>query len=184
MRSDPAQTRPTTSRSSPYGWRRRARSDVCTPSQWVGEAESPERGTRRDQVSPHEEVRTYAADARNERDARRMVATCLDAWGMGSERQAFELVASELFANAVCHGRGPVDVRLSADADLIRLEVRDEGGGQPALLAPDPTGERLGGWGLQLVDQLADAWGAEVADGHTLVWAERRHRDAVPTPGR
>jgi len=112
-----------------------------------------------------------------------MVAARLDAWGMESERQALELVVSELFANAVCHGRGPVGVSLSADEDLIRLEVRDEGGGQPALQVPDPTGVRLGGWGLQLVDQLADAWGTEVADGHTLVWAERRRRGAVPSAG-
>lgn len=117
---------------------------------------------------------TFDRDAREGSRARHMVAGALEAWGVGGDRQAVVLMASELFTNAVCHGDGPVEMHVVAEADSVRVEVRDGGGGRPTLRDPDPTGERLGGWGLQLVDQLADAWGSEIGDGHTVVWAERR----------
>jgi signal transduction histidine kinase len=83
----------------------------------------------------------------------------------------------------VRHGAGTVETRLSVDDDVIRVEVRDEGGGRPVLRRPDPNGPEPGGWGLRMVDQLTEAWGAIVDNSRTLVWAERpiRHladRDA------
>lgn len=113
-------------------------------------------------------------------DARRAVGEHLELWGLGTERSALELVASELCTNAILHGDGKVDVRLDADGDLVRLEVSDQGGGHPILQATDPAGAVVGGWGLHLVDQLADAWGSEVRDGHTVVWAERAVRTGRP----
>lgn len=35
-------------------------------------------------------------------------------------------------------------------------------------LAPSPTPAAHGGWGLRIVDELADSWG--VLDGSTKVW--------------
>src|SRR5215207_2214686 len=135
-------------------------------------------------VSRRRTSQVFAPEARNERCARQMVADRLDAWGMTAERPSLELAVSELFANAILHGDGTVGVTLSADHDLIRLEVRDEGGGEPELQPPDPTGTRVGGWGLRLVDQLADAWGSEVSETATVVWMERRHRPAAASaPG-
>jgi anti-sigma regulatory factor (Ser/Thr protein kinase) len=129
-------------------------------------------------VNPRQTVRTFDRDARNGHRARHVVADCLDAWGLAGERQAVEVVVSELFTNAVRHGDGAVEVRLAADGEVIRVEVRDEGGGRPVLRTPDPSGAQPGGWGLHLVGQLADTWGADVRDGRTLVWAERAIRDA------
>lgn len=108
--------------------------------------------------------------------ARRLVADRLDAWGLGAERDAFELVVSELFTNAVRHGAGEVSVRVALDDGVVRVEVADEGGRRPVVRVPDPTGRDPGGWGLRLVGQMTDAWGAEVGEGRTMVWAERAVR--------
>jgi serine/threonine-protein kinase RsbW len=127
-------------------------------------------------VTSRETAQTFDRDPRYGQRARHVVADQLDAWGLGSEREALELVVSELFANAVRHGGGDVEVRLSHDGDVVRLEVSDQGGGRPTLRAPDPSGVTLGGWGLQLVGQLVDDWGSEVTGGRTVVWAERNVR--------
>lgn len=130
-------------------------------------------------------VETFDRDAGAGQHARHVITECLDAWGLAGEQQALQLIISELFTNAVVHGRGPIEVRMSALDDTVRLEVHDHGGGRPVLREPDPTGLDVGGWGLQLVDRLADAWGADVDDGHTLVWVERRARHpAAPASGR
>ncbi len=80
------------------------------------------------------------------------------------------LLVSELVTNSVCYGAGAV-VRLRIDADEragLRCEVLDDGAG---FVPMAPAAERqAGGWGLQLVDGLADRWG--VADGSTHVWFE------------
>jgi anti-sigma regulatory factor (Ser/Thr protein kinase) len=106
--------------------------------------------------------------------ARRTVGTAVEAWGLDEHRQALVLAVSEMVSNAVVHGAGDVEVTLGADDDGIRLEVWDEGGGRPRRRASDPTGGVPGGWGLQLVAELADEWGAEHVEGRTCVWLVRR----------
>ena len=55
--------------------------------------------------------------------------------------------------------------------DALRVEVTDQGAGfEPTVLRPDP-GERPGGWGLWLVDQLTDRWGVDFSHS-TRVWCE------------
>jgi len=86
------------------------------------------------------------------------------------------LVVSEVVTNCVRHaGLGPDDdisLRIRATPTNVRLEVRDEGRG----FAPSPAGRSgqdptmAGGWGLYIVDQLADRWG--VTEPGTRVWFE------------
>jgi len=81
------------------------------------------------------------------------------------------LLVSELVTNAVRHAGGEA-VRLVVDlrGSLLRIEVHDPGHGfevkQPS---DDPL--RASGWGLVLVEELADRWGI---DHHprTRVWFE------------
>ncbi len=127
-------------------------------------------------TSSRQAEHTFARTASQATRARHIVAERLEAWGLSGERQAVELVVSELFANAVRHGAGTVSVRLMLTDQVVRLEVADEGGGQPGLRPTDPTGVRPGGWGLHLVHELADDWGTEVTEGRTVVWAERAVR--------
>jgi anti-sigma regulatory factor (Ser/Thr protein kinase) len=84
------------------------------------------------------------------------------------------LLVSELVTNSVRHARlrQQEDIRLRVDPapDVVRVEVVDEGKGfMPADPAPEP--DRAFGWGLYLVDRVADRWGV-VVDGQTLVWFE------------
>jgi anti-sigma regulatory factor (Ser/Thr protein kinase) len=127
-------------------------------------------------VTTRQTVEVFGQGARDGSRARHVVADSLVAWGVSGEREAFELVVSELFTNAVRHGTGEVSVRIALDDGVVRVEVADGGGGRPVERVPDPTGRDPGGWGLRLVGQLADEWGADVREGHTMVWAERAVR--------
>jgi hypothetical protein len=53
----------------------------------------------------------------------------------------------------------------------VRVEVHDPGAGfTPRPPRPDPA--RTSGWGLYLVDELADRWGVDGAGRGTRVWFE------------
>lgn len=84
------------------------------------------------------------------------------------------LLVSEVVTNAVRHaGLEPTDtIRLSmvVKGGLVRVEVGDRGRG----FAPrprDPDIRTPGGWGLYLVEELAERWGVRSAGG-ALVWFE------------
>jgi serine/threonine-protein kinase RsbW len=87
-----------------------------------------------------------------------------------------ELLASELVANSVRHSRfcSSERVRLQAelDPDRLRVRVSDPGPGfrpGPGKPVPRPFG---GGWGLVLLDRIADRWGVEPSAGANTVWFE------------
>ncbi|MDQ3719612.1 MAG: ATP-binding protein [Actinomycetota bacterium] len=88
--------------------------------------------------------------------------------------ETLRLVVSEVVTNSVRHGQGGQDgcVELTVEAGprRLRLEIADAGPG----FEPTPTlgrDDRPGGWGLFLVDSLADRWGVEASPG-TRVWLE------------
>ena len=90
-------------------------------------------------------------------------------------RHRVALMLSELVANAVQHGgAGPtevVEVRVRSTSQRVRVEVLDPGWGgttrRERIQHPD------GGYGLLLVEHLADGWGREAtADGGSLAWFE------------
>ena len=88
-------------------------------------------------------------------------------------RDDVQLLVSELVTNSVRHADlGPGDavkVRLSASPEAVRVEVEDAGRGfDPARLA-GPRG--AGGYGLFLVDRLANRWGVDRRAG-VNVWFE------------
>ena len=85
--------------------------------------------------------------------------------------QVVVLLASELVANAVRHAEADrIAVRFSVVSDHVRVEVGDEGPGFDAQIPPHNPGP-TGGWGLRLVDELADRWGVADSDG-SRVWFE------------
>jgi anti-sigma regulatory factor (Ser/Thr protein kinase) len=74
------------------------------------------------------------------------------------------LLVSELVTNSVKHARVGEDDSIMLGVrihdDVVRIEVRDSGPGfePPSAAPPDDADE---GWGLFLVEQLADEWGVE-----------------------
>jgi anti-sigma regulatory factor (Ser/Thr protein kinase) len=80
-------------------------------------------------------------------------------------RDEVVLIASELATNAVLHGKPPIDVRVTIDPELVRVEVHDE--------HPDMRQPAEGSRGLMLVDRIARAWGVSYQPGDgKVVWAE------------
>ncbi len=84
------------------------------------------------------------------------------------------LVASELVSNAVLHSGAGEDDRLTVEVavsrDRVLISVIDPGRSGGAA-RPRCRTDRLGGFGLRLVEQLATRWGSDRAGGHR-VWAE------------
>jgi serine/threonine-protein kinase RsbW len=72
-----------------------------------------------------------------------------------------ELLVSELVTNAVVHARSPVWLSVSAGGGAARIEVEDYGGGRVARPQRGDLRGGTGGYGLWLVDSLADSWGVE-----------------------
>ncbi len=83
------------------------------------------------------------------------------------------LVASELVTNALrhCSATDPVaTMTLVLATDRITLTVADAGNGFDPQHRP-PSGDPSGGWGLQVLDAIADRWWVE-RDGRTRVICE------------
>jgi anti-sigma regulatory factor (Ser/Thr protein kinase) len=81
------------------------------------------------------------------------------------QRTDATLMVSELVTNALLHGTGTISLRIDVEPRGVRVEVSDQG---DVALSPSPTPGAHGGWGLRIVEQLADDWG--VREGSTRVW--------------
>jgi anti-sigma regulatory factor (Ser/Thr protein kinase) len=80
------------------------------------------------------------------------------------------LLVSELITNSVKYGgEGPVRLEVSAGPDRIRAEIVDQGVGFTPK-ARNGDLEKVGGWGLHLVEHLTNRWGTH--EGSTHVWFE------------
>ena len=98
---------------------------------------------------------------------------------LGERHDDARLALSEIAANAVRHAglrdRDVVRMVIEADEDHVRVEVEQPTPAaevrlvEPSIEAPD----RVGGFGLHLVDQTADRWGYE-AGPPGRVWFEFR----------
>ncbi|WP_432497712.1 ATP-binding protein [Kineococcus gypseus] len=74
-----------------------------------------------------------------------------------ARRWIAELLTSELVANALEHGRGPVVLSLTHDEEGIVVAISDAEARVPALRAQVPGA--TAGRGIALVDALSTAWG-------------------------
>jgi len=100
------------------------------------------------------------------------------------ELAALRLLITELLTNSVRHGAhesGWITLDVEIYTNAVRALVTDPGEGFDPPETPEPHRDRPGGWGLCLVDRLADRWGVE-CNGRTTVWFEcARSRDGLVT---
>lgn len=88
-----------------------------------------------------------------------------------------ELLISELVANCVRHAGLPsgeeISLAIYLDEFRLRVEVADNGRGFSELGTTGAEDGGASGWGLLLVQRLADDWGVETDPGvGTTVWFE------------
>jgi anti-sigma regulatory factor (Ser/Thr protein kinase) len=91
----------------------------------------------------------------------------------GSRWADLRLVVTELITNSIKHrrvgGDDSIHLRVESSTRGVRVEVTDSG----RVFVPrrPPSRGETTGWGLYLVDRLADQWGVLGNDG-TTVWVE------------
>src|SRR3954447_25509933 len=92
-----------------------------------------------------------------------------------SVRDDVLLLVTELVTNAVRHSgagaNGLVRVELRPGPDTVRVAVSDGGTGFAADSPPERGGAE-GGWGLALVDRIADRWAVTPTASGTCAWFE------------
>jgi anti-sigma regulatory factor (Ser/Thr protein kinase) len=108
-------------------------------------------------------------------EARRLASNVAVQYLDESQFQAFGLVVTEIFSNAVRHtGDSDEDIRLAITPKdgYVCVQVTDSGPG----LVPRPgaleTDDDDGGFGLFIVEQLTRRWGVTREDDKTRVWFE------------
>ncbi|MFH8606725.1 ATP-binding protein [Streptomyces sp. NPDC018029] len=105
------------------------------------------------------------------RAARTFAVETLTEWGVADRLDDVRVCVSELATNAVLHGvpsGREFCLRLVVDGALVRIEVRDSGGGCPEVTHPDVDDE--GGRGLLIARALADDFGVVPHVPGKTVW--------------
>ncbi|MFB6889343.1 ATP-binding protein [Kitasatospora sp. NPDC056327] len=112
--------------------------------------------------------------------ARRLVLAVLETWELHQHLEVGELLTSELVANAVRHAAGrTVGLQVTRKPGWVRVEVRDSSRALPCLILAEPLPVTERGRGLQVVDDLADRWGADLLPRGKGVWFELKVRERV-----
>jgi len=107
--------------------------------------------------------------------ARDVVAEAAMSWNLTELTYPARLIVSELATNAVQHAATPYVLAASRRGRLLHLAVQDRSDAMPKLLRTrpyrpgDPVVER--GFGLQMVNRMATAWGYLPTRCGKVVWA-------------
>jgi anti-sigma regulatory factor (Ser/Thr protein kinase) len=88
--------------------------------------------------------------------------------------ETLRLLVTELVSNSVRHARADtVILKVLVGRTVVLTEVTDKGPGFDPVDAGKPGGDDSG-WGLFLVERLAQRWGVTQQDDATKVWFELR----------
>ncbi|MEY9886540.1 PAS domain S-box-containing protein [Catenulispora sp. MAP12-49] len=101
---------------------------------------------------------------------RRYVEATLRSWNCDDADtcDATVLLASEVLANAVRHGHGPIRLRLLRTRAHLTVEVTDHSTRKPRCLNAGADAES--GRGLSLVDAISEDWGVRPTNNGKTVW--------------
>jgi anti-sigma regulatory factor (Ser/Thr protein kinase) len=118
----------------------------------------------------------YNIDSQPEgpRQARQIIAEELSSRLPASVVDDIKLMVSELVTNGIVHGAAAGDAPMVLDLLVnghVRCRVLDHG---PGLAARSGHAAAGGGFGLMVVEQLADRWGMQHSPQQTEVWFERQ----------
>jgi anti-sigma regulatory factor (Ser/Thr protein kinase) len=100
-----------------------------------------------------------------------------DLLGDSPATETVMLLVSELVSNAIQHSRsgepgGTVTVALCPTPAAVLIQVRDDGGPSRPCVADSAGGEAERGYGLVLVDTLADSWATISSPDGRLTWCK------------
>jgi anti-sigma regulatory factor (Ser/Thr protein kinase) len=88
--------------------------------------------------------------------------------------ETLRLLVTELVSNAVRHTAAEtVSLKVLVGRNAVLTEVKDSGPGFDPGAAGEPHAKQTG-WGLFLVERLADRWGVAHDAAGTKVWFELR----------
>ncbi|MGW5465915.1 SpoIIE family protein phosphatase [Streptomyces sp. NPDC003996] len=113
--------------------------------------------------------------------ARTLAARQLTQWGLEHLAESTELIVSELFTNAIIHGKCDCDGDCSSDRtiglrlirhEMLTCEVSDASHSHPLVRHPRSTDEH--GRGLFLVTQLSRRWGTRQIPDGKIIWADQQ----------
>jgi anti-sigma regulatory factor (Ser/Thr protein kinase) len=113
-------------------------------------------------------------------EARQFVTDVLAASDVDCDDAA--LLTSEVASNAVRHANSDFRLRIHPGERAVRIEVINDA---PEVLLIMRKPSVHGGYGLQILDRLAESWGVESTSEEKVVWFELGRRsadDAVPPP--
>lgn len=142
--------------------------DAVLPGYPVGE---PHWGATWRPRPPRSARRRLEGDPTSAAQARRFVSGVLHSWRLSELAGGdVELLTSELVGNAIRHGEAPFTVLVGYDGTKVRIEVGDGSPALPRRLQPAP--DATGGRGVQIVDEVATAWGVTRTQFGKRVWFE------------
>lgn len=125
-------------------------------------------------VTIDSEIRECPRGVHTPYSARMFVRSQLAAWGWTGYLDQAQQIASELAANAMQHGTGPlIATKLEVGNSILIISVWDANGAQfPRVREPDFEGES--GRGLFIVRALSNRWGwyPDTQRGGKWTWAE------------
>jgi anti-sigma regulatory factor (Ser/Thr protein kinase) len=126
-------------------------------------------------VTPRKRLRIAIAGGSRAPERARSWIESAASWLPTDLESTLLLLTCELVNNAVRHGGAAedqvIELELAAlDAGRVRVQVTDPGVGFEHTPRDAPLDEE-GGWGLVLIDSMAESWGVEQDDG-TRVWFE------------
>jgi anti-sigma regulatory factor (Ser/Thr protein kinase) len=115
----------------------------------------------------------YRIDARPDAPARARRAVRNECSARVPRRtlENLQLLVSEVVTSGIVHGGNRRDRSLTLDIGLnstLRFAIVDHG----PRFATETAWDRDGGWGLRLVERLADRWGIQRTRAGTRVWFE------------
>jgi anti-sigma regulatory factor (Ser/Thr protein kinase) len=124
----------------------------------------------------------FKHDPESVKAAREFVAGALAAWDLDDLAEVAGLLTSELATNAVVHARTAYHIAVEYRPPELLVEVHDGSRRLPVPRRALRDRKAANGWGLLIVEGLADRWGSRRERQGKNVWFAlvAQGRDARP----